>query len=330
MGTKFFDVDDLKSWYKGKEGVPAKSRRMIEQISRMFEVPTDGKYIPRRLSAEYSDFQLHPISPSTSDTNIRTSKSQSCISSTSSSHDKINNEGKEVAAEVSNTDTTTTTTTNEVGGGESNGSLSIEDSSASGSSNFLSYELCSIILNKLLKVHSEYQTRFGSGIIVSEETGAGAGESTTEKATTTVGEALSSNKENNSVEVKKSGAIKEFFSRLLKSDCVNVNSEQTVESIQVADSILTESNNAPDPSTTTTTAELCPLIDDDGVSLDEGPRSNFVMIDSVPDTHRYRLTSLQAQNQKTFIKAVQKEVALMRGSLPDGIFVKAFEDRMVL
>ncbi|CAL8119043.1 unnamed protein product [Orchesella dallaii] len=190
----------------------------------MFDVPTDGKWALRRLSAEYSDFQLHPISPSTSDAKIRTSQSQTCISSTSS-QDKISKE-TEVLAETPNE--------NEATGGSLN-SINIEDNSGSGSSNFLSYELCSIILNKLLKVHSEYQTRFGSEVIVSDETTAAGGEST-EKANSA--EAVSS-KENNSVEVKKSGVLKEFFPRLLKSDCVNSNPEQTVEPMQVAESVDT-------------------------------------------------------------------------------------------
>lgn len=58
--------------------------------------------------------------------------------------------------------------------------------------------------------------------------------------------------------------------------------------------------------------------------------SNFFMMDSVPDTHRYRLTSFAPQNQRQFLKTVQRETMLLRESLPIGILVKGFEDRMDL
>lgn len=60
-----------------------------------------------------------------------------------------------------------------------------------------------------------------------------------------------------------------------------------------------------------------------------GASSKFSIVEKVPDTHRYRLTSFMPHNQRQFIKTVQREVAFLRESLPDGIFVKGFEDRMV-
>lgn len=335
MGTKFFDVDDLKNWYRGKEGVSSKSRRMIEQISRMFDIPGDGKTALRRLSSAGSDCQL-PLSTSEPKL-ICNSSSQNSISTCSKEGSVPPNESADA----------------------SNGN---EESSGNNTNNFLSYELCSIILNKLLKVHSEYQSRFGSGIIVTEEGSGvssaegGEGDKAAAKPTTTTvvvainggaekaesdansvskeGKANSDGNQGSSckgshnavVEVHKSGIIKGLLTRLFKGDCVNVNStEQTVPSVQVdAD------NSSVIPTSTSIPMECSPDPEVNEDSVDEDPRNNFMMIESVPDTHRYRLTSLQPQNQKNFVKAVQKEVTLMRGSLPAGIFVKTYEDRMVI
>lgn len=259
MGTKFFDVDDLKNWYRGKEGVSSKSRRMIEQISRMFDIPSsDGKAALRRLSSgSLADPQ----------TSISTSASQTSIGGAS--------EDSEESAGVNNT------------------------------SNFLSYELCSIILNKLLKVHGEYQARFGTGVILTEES---LKEKVEEKSESVPGVS----------DLHKSG-IKGFLSRLFfKGDCVANCSQQTEEKVVAGESVKVKEDD-----------QMIVSGPGDDEVFEAVPRSNFMVVESVPDTHRYRLTSLQPHNQKSFVKAVQKEVGLMRGSLPEGIFVKTYEDRMV-
>ncbi|KAK8758140.1 hypothetical protein V5799_004223 [Amblyomma americanum] len=56
----------------------------------------------------------------------------------------------------------------------------------------------------------------------------------------------------------------------------------------------------------------------------------FSMMDSVPDCHKYKLSILQPVDPKLFFKVVRKEIKLLTSSLPDGIHVKAFEDRMDL
>lgn len=358
MGTKFFDVDDLKNWYRGKEGVSSKSRRMIEQISRMFDIPADGKATLRRLSAG-SDCQL-PLTTS-----------EPKLICTSTSQTSISGDSKEDGA-----------------GGETMPEAGVSDDNTGNSSNFLSYELCSIILNKLLKVHSEYQSRFGSTIIVTEDKIGGAAAApptttinlgsdwlpfvkvdqkdvSTNTAATPTAAATVAPKESKSdqsntnvkgsgtvvveqVQMQKTGIIKGLFSRLFKGDCVNVTytelAEQTAtpESGSVdgencseatpafeASSLVPISSAAAAAAAVAVTTELCPP-ETSEENVEEGPKSNFIVIESVPDTHRYRLTSLTPQNQKSFVKAVQKEVSLMRNSLPVGIFVKTYEDRMVL
>ena len=56
----------------------------------------------------------------------------------------------------------------------------------------------------------------------------------------------------------------------------------------------------------------------------------FVMCDSVPETHKFKLTIFSPSNAKNFMKHVRKELRLLETSLPAGIVVKGYEDRMDL
>ena len=57
---------------------------------------------------------------------------------------------------------------------------------------------------------------------------------------------------------------------------------------------------------------------------------SFVMLDNVPDMHKFKLTIFQPSNMKNFVKHVRKEIKLLQSSLPAGITVKGYEDRMDL
>ena len=56
----------------------------------------------------------------------------------------------------------------------------------------------------------------------------------------------------------------------------------------------------------------------------------FSMVESAPNEHKFKLAVFQPNDPKNFIKFVRKELQLLRSSLPSGIFVKGFEDRMDL
>lgn len=58
--------------------------------------------------------------------------------------------------------------------------------------------------------------------------------------------------------------------------------------------------------------------------------SNFRMEESVPDSHRFKLSVHHPHNAKLFCSKVRQEIALLKSSLPDDIMVKAYEDRMDL
>uniref|UniRef100_T1JBM6 Probable D-lactate dehydrogenase, mitochondrial n=1 Tax=Strigamia maritima TaxID=126957 RepID=T1JBM6_STRMM len=56
----------------------------------------------------------------------------------------------------------------------------------------------------------------------------------------------------------------------------------------------------------------------------------FTMLENVPDSHKFKLTMFEPNEAKTFFKGVRKELKLLKTSLPEGILVKGFEDRMDL
>ncbi len=55
----------------------------------------------------------------------------------------------------------------------------------------------------------------------------------------------------------------------------------------------------------------------------------FSVCESAPSTHKYKVSVFQPTSPKNFIKFVRKEINLLKNSLPEGIHVKAYEDRMV-
>mgnify|MGYP001793646624 CR=1 FL=1 len=55
----------------------------------------------------------------------------------------------------------------------------------------------------------------------------------------------------------------------------------------------------------------------------------FRMLENVPQSHAFRSSTFQPGNMRKFLSCVQKEMALLQTSLPPGIQVRGFEDRMV-
>ncbi|KAK7113797.1 (E3-independent) E2 ubiquitin-conjugating enzyme-like [Littorina saxatilis] len=72
--------------------------------------------------------------------------------------------------------------------------------------------------------------------------------------------------------------------------------------------------------------EEADIVDPPGVVLPTG----FFMCSSAPDCHSYIAKTCLPSNPKTFQSALRKELKLLKSSLPDGIIIKGFEDRMDL
>ncbi|XP_054717726.1 (E3-independent) E2 ubiquitin-conjugating enzyme-like isoform X2 [Uloborus diversus] len=56
----------------------------------------------------------------------------------------------------------------------------------------------------------------------------------------------------------------------------------------------------------------------------------FSLLESVPDNHKYKLSIFQPTEPGAFFRIVKKEMNILKSSLPEGIIVKSFEDRIDL
>ncbi|XP_072259967.1 (E3-independent) E2 ubiquitin-conjugating enzyme [Pyxicephalus adspersus] len=67
-----------------------------------------------------------------------------------------------------------------------------------------------------------------------------------------------------------------------------------------------------------------------GVIFTSAKGEVFSVLESAPESHSFKKLEFQAPEAKKFFSTVRKEMALLATSLPDGIMVKTFEDRMDL
>ncbi|CAH2302102.1 (E3-independent) E2 ubiquitin-conjugating enzyme [Pelobates cultripes] len=67
-----------------------------------------------------------------------------------------------------------------------------------------------------------------------------------------------------------------------------------------------------------------------GVIFTSAKGEVFSVLDSAPESHAFKKVEFQPAEAKKFFSTVRKEMALLATSLPDGIMVKTFEDRMDL
>uniref|UniRef100_A0A4W5RJH7 (E3-independent) E2 ubiquitin-conjugating enzyme n=1 Tax=Hucho hucho TaxID=62062 RepID=A0A4W5RJH7_9TELE len=67
-----------------------------------------------------------------------------------------------------------------------------------------------------------------------------------------------------------------------------------------------------------------------GVTFTSAKGEVFSVLEWSPDTHTFKTMEFQPAEAKKFFSTVRKEMALLATSLPDGIMVKTFEDRMDL
>ncbi|XP_072932156.1 (E3-independent) E2 ubiquitin-conjugating enzyme UBE2O isoform X2 [Epargyreus clarus] len=56
----------------------------------------------------------------------------------------------------------------------------------------------------------------------------------------------------------------------------------------------------------------------------------FVMLESPPDAHRFRLSILQPSEPRVFYSAIKREIKLLKSDLPPGVWVRGYEERIDL
>jgi len=81
------------------------------------------------------------------------------------------------------------------------------------------------------------------------------------------------------------------------------------------------------PRPTSPSTPCTPAAPDTSPPLSPG---SFQMVEAVPDSHKFKLTLFQPNNMKTFLRTVRSEIRLLQSSLPPGIVVKGFEERLDL
>ncbi|CAG2159902.1 unnamed protein product [Oppiella nova] len=59
-------------------------------------------------------------------------------------------------------------------------------------------------------------------------------------------------------------------------------------------------------------------------------KGNVIFLDRVPENHKYLYSTVEPKNSKEFLKRIKYEISLLRSSLPEGIAVALFHDRMDL
>ncbi|KAJ3614259.1 hypothetical protein NHX12_017833 [Muraenolepis orangiensis] len=67
-----------------------------------------------------------------------------------------------------------------------------------------------------------------------------------------------------------------------------------------------------------------------GVTFTSAKGEVFSVLEEAPETHTFYKSEFQTAESKRFFSTVRKEMVLLATSLPDGIMVKTFEDRMDL
>ncbi|XP_074648201.1 (E3-independent) E2 ubiquitin-conjugating enzyme UBE2O-like [Tubulanus polymorphus] len=93
---------------------------------------------------------------------------------------------------------------------------------------------------------------------------------------------------------------------------------------------IEESLSLPTPVTPITASKLLsPLSPDPSLPMPE-LEERFTILETAPDHHRFKSREHVPNDRKAFFNAVKKEIKLLRSSLPRGIMVKGFEDRMDL
>ena len=74
----------------------------------------------------------------------------------------------------------------------------------------------------------------------------------------------------------------------------------------------------------------CPLQDAGEKSAPASECGSFLVLESAPDSHKFKLTMLQPSRPVQFYRAVKNEMRLLQSSLPPGIWVRGYQDRMDL
>lgn len=109
------------------------------------------------------------------------------------------------------------------------------------------------------------------------------------------------------------------LSKVTLSDAANTTASP-IKKLKNEDDKKIESVLLSEPSDSSIEIPLPVYLEGEGFSIEE----------QAPDSHKFKLTMFQPTDRVNFFRTVSKELKLLRSSLPPGIWVKGYEDRMDL
>ncbi|XP_022908718.1 (E3-independent) E2 ubiquitin-conjugating enzyme UBE2O [Onthophagus taurus] len=128
---------------------------------------------------------------------------------------------------------------------------------------------------------------------------------------------------------------------MTKAQEQNIAASAPLQSIPTTPEIIQQLNSP--PVFTSDTASSLALISEekpppqnvddyvDNNKIDDDNSDNFyVMLDSAPLNHRFIGNKFEPHNKQTFFKSVQKECQLLKDSLPPGVWIKTYANRLDL
>ncbi|XP_014261695.1 (E3-independent) E2 ubiquitin-conjugating enzyme UBE2O isoform X2 [Cimex lectularius] len=153
--------------------------------------------------------------------------------------------------------------------------------------------LCSLILAQLVKAHAEVIRRFGGNTgSMSEANSVSPSGPLTEKTETSGANGFPELKENGDIDTKDGSNLVIPNSLAELNSTIEVNSNECI--------------------------------------IKPNEKGVFTILDTAPNSHKFKLTMFQPTDTKSFFRRVRGEIKLLRTSLPSGIWITGFEDRMDL
>ncbi|KAK9500379.1 hypothetical protein O3M35_001657 [Rhynocoris fuscipes] len=118
------------------------------------------------------------------------------------------------------------------------------------------------------------------------------------------------------------------------ANSVSPNAKESMPETNSTEEIINTQCNNVDGKSNQTMPKTCEVngtidLSDDIIPI-PSEKGVFTIMDTAPNSHKYKLTMFQPTDTKQFFKRVREEITLLKTSLPAGIWVSGFEDRMDL
>uniref|UniRef100_A0A336MDJ5 CSON000051 protein n=1 Tax=Culicoides sonorensis TaxID=179676 RepID=A0A336MDJ5_CULSO len=126
-------------------------------------------------------------------------------------------------------------------------------------------------------------------------------------------------------------ALQEINSRYCQTDTLKEIIEEYEIDVETGDETPKQQlNDNPDEVKGDESTDLTAITTNDSQNPLSDTLEYFQILESAPSSHKFHLTVFHPTNAHNFFKTVNKEHQLLRSSLPPGVWVRSFEDRLDL